>query len=191
MANRKIDSHLVEARSRVAHLQRSIGLTTVVLDNWRGAIRLVYGGPNTPECPAECAQCRLFQAVGLDDPEMIKPDETDDNRLNFVATLNLPRDSDRLLAPRLRRCLNCMTLGQYANFYIAWFLNRANSEDEIREELELVSGFRLVYHRGATKLDEVETAAKRIIVESVLWRLDPEDRRHSVIVKHAERLSLL
>jgi len=192
MPSEKINSHLREATAFVQDLAKHVPLTTVVIDDWREAIRLIYGGPNNPNCGNNCGDCPLFQAVGPDDPKLLKPDGTPQSELNFIQTLakpELPRDTQ--LAPNVRNFVNCMSLAQYMSFYTAWLVQVCEDEGEILKELELVEGMRIVYHRGIHDLNELESVVKRLIVENALWQLPEDHWRVPLIIKHAERLGLI
>jgi len=192
MPSIKINSYLKKATAFAGALSERVPLTTVVIDNWRGAIRLIYGGPNNPRCPSSCGQCSLFRDVGVDDPALIDRNEEDERKLHVVTTLAKPDVPDDFkLNANVRRFVNCMSLAQYASFYTAWLVQKCESEDEVLKELELVEGMRIVYHRGVHDLSGLECAVKRLIVENALWQLPENNWKIPLVIKHATRLGLI
>ena len=164
-----LEVHLVEARKFVSHLKDRLDLWTVILDDWAG-IRLVYETADVAGCTNDCGRCPTFLALGEDQAQpagtlrtTLKPATTD----HTDVTVN--------------RMLNCKTPHNYADSFVRWLARRCVTDQDYRDELDLVFGFRVVYLKGAESEEDLEAggwALKRKIIERALDQTDDRGRRH-------------
>ncbi len=149
-----------------------VPLHTIIIDDWNTGEgiegpRLIFAGKFTENCPEDCADCPLFQVVGLDEA---KPEF----QIRSSLCLATPGHIDLYPPQAGQRCLNCKTLEQYHEVFICWILEKCDTEELLLAELDWVLGFRILYYRGSWKrqhFQEVETSSQRFILEESIRRL--------------------
>ncbi len=169
-------NYLQEAQEAVARVRRIVKISSAILDDWRG-MRIIYGY----SCSGVCSSCALYRAVGKD------TEEFDDMKLR--TTLRKATVEDRVIfSPQC--FLNCKTPEQYVECFVQWLVTKCFTYQEVRDELSLVQGFRLLYQEGTRDLRASEENLKRLVVEHTLAHIHESDQRHAWVREIALSLKL-
>lgn len=106
------------------------GITTVILDNWRG-YRFIYDTRDVRACRNDCANCRLYQLLKGE------PSGT------FTARLKKASAADKkIFGPQ--NYLNCKTVEQYRRCYINFFNKRIKNRKQFAKEMALLNTMRIL-----------------------------------------------
>lgn len=174
-----MESRIMPFRTEAAAFARDLAarlpVNTVILDDWAG-IRLIYETDDVANCGNNCAACPTHAILGGD------PAMPPDDRL----ITSLTPASERHTSVKRNRMLNCKTKADYMESFIAWLAGRCASAAEIREELDLVFNFQVVYDRScpdAAALEELARSMKRRIIDQAVSRTNPETA--DVIARYA------
>lgn len=178
-----VDKYCEQAQEELKALTGKLPLTSVILDNWGGAVRFVYGADFVSSCNSKCEECPLFKTVGVDASEL--------KRESFVTTLRPASEAALEVFPSKQKFLNCKTMEQYLGAIIAWLVERCRDNDSIAAELELAKGFRILYSKGFQDLSLLEKESKRHVVEEALRRMDADDSRKGFLASYARQIGLV
>lgn len=178
-----VDKFYDQAQKELMVIIEKLPLTSAILDNWGGAIRIVYGADFVNNCSSECEECPLFKIVGVDSPDL-KPD-------NFVTTLRLASKGALDVFPSKQRFLNCKTLEQYLGAIIAWLVEKCEDNQSIATELDLARGFRILLAEEDFDLSVIEKASKKYVVEESLRRMNELDSRRDFLYSYAKKIGLI
>jgi len=173
-----------EAQAVVARVIERVDVESAILDDWNAGVdkngkelkgpRIVWGWCGCRS--SGCGTCGLFRVVGGD-----KPSEIVQNPKSYCLrpALCLAGTGHFSFLPQtcLQRQLNCKTLAQYREAYVAFVLNCCDTEEKMHAEIAWIIGFRLLYlndvdvgfSHGALLSRELEM--KREIVGRVMQQL--------------------
>jgi hypothetical protein len=123
------------------------------VDNWRGW-RFIFDTEEVRNCNNDCRNCKLYNLL-KNEKEGI-----------FSAGLYPANQKDKKLFGG-QNFLNCKTLEQYIDCYVNFLLKEANTEREIREELNLIRNFRIIFSRETDDLKKKENEFRRSIIKKI------------------------
>jgi hypothetical protein len=178
-----VDKFYEQAQKDLSVIIERLPLDSAILDNWGGAVRIVYGADYVKNCNSKCEECPLFEAVGVDKPDL-QPD-------SFVTTLRLANKRVLDVFPSKQRYLNCKTLEQYLRAIVTWLVERCEDNQSIAAELDLASGFRILLHKNDIDLSIIEKASKKYVVEEALRRMSLLDNRRDFLYSYAKKIGLI
>ncbi|MFH0814669.1 MAG: hypothetical protein V1902_01055 [Candidatus Falkowbacteria bacterium] len=167
-----------------AVLRAGVPIDSAILDDWNAGTdqngvrikgpRIIWG---LEACRmSRCSGCKLFCAVGAD---MRKTMIQNDNALRLRRTLCLAKKKHLSFLPVTcwQKYLNCKTIEQYNAAFVAFVMERCDTEEKMHAELAWILGFRLLYlnEEGigwdcATLLSK-EQEMKREIIGRVMMEL--------------------
>ena len=178
-----VDKFYEQAQKDLMIITGKLPLNSAILDNWGGAVRIVYGADFVNNCNSECEKCPLFEIVGVDMPDL-KPD-------SFVTTLRPASKGALDVFPSKQRYLNCKTLEQYLGAIIAWLVEKCEDNQSIVAELDLARGFRILLAEKNPDLSVIEKASKKYVVEESLKRMKASDSRRDFLYSYAKEIGLI
>lgn len=178
-----VDKFYEQAQKDLAIIIEKLPLDSAILDNWGGAIRIVYGADFVNNCNSKCEECSLLETVGVDMPDL-KPD-------SFVTTLRLANERVLDVFPSKQKYLNCKTLEQYLGAIVAWLVEKCEDNQSIAAELDLASGFRILLAEKDLDLSIIEKASKKYVVEESLRSMNALDSRRDFLYSYAKKIGLI
>ncbi len=143
------------------------GFYAIILDNWRGWY-FIYDSPEVRLCNNDCANCKLYEAVSSS--------SENSQYAHFFEASELDK---KMFGPHNFR--NCKTLDGYKKSYEYFLVNETNSPEEIKDELDLLLGMRIVYAQEGSSSD-LELSFKRSVIDSVLAQC--EKAKSNIIREH-------
>lgn len=165
--NDKIAALAAEAFKRLSRKPNTF--INVCVDDWRGW-RFIFDTEEVRNCDNNCDNCKLFN--------LLKNDEKEGK--DFSSGLYPADQEDKELFGK-QNFLNCKTLEQYRDCYVNYLLKKANTEREIREELNLIKhSFRIIFSKETDNLTELEDKFRKSILQRVLRQAD-EHKRNKII----------
>lgn len=187
-----VDPFFQEAQIFVKQIQNKIHLTSAILDDWntgegiKGA-RIIYGAPCIAECKSQCSDCLLFQVVGEDDLKEKK---------SFRSSLCRATEGQLDLFPSKEKYLNCKTVEEYLEAFVIWIVEKCDSEELLKAELDWVKGFRVLFLDGnydLTFLKEKEKEFKTHIINESLKRLrgKMDFQRVKIILEYGKQMCIM
>ena len=183
MSSLDLNKFFTETQRFASGLAEKIPLTSVILDDWRGGPRLIYGSPLVTNCKSNCTECPISQALNEDPATLPK---------NALITTLIPATEDDLkIFPAKQKFLNCKTLEDYLNCFVAWLIKKCHTKQQIEEEFDLVKNFRIVYLPGTDNLPKAEKQGRQRIIRQTLNQIDKEDPRRQMIAGQAKKLGLM
>lgn len=146
-----LEQFFLAAQAKAVEISQHLPVSCVLLDNWhpRGArnvrgARLIYDTNEVAACNNVCGTCRLFHAVGTDDPPNPEP--------VLRSALCAASAEQRALFDGKQRHLNCKTLDQFEQVFVIWCLEKCPTQAEFWAELDLANQFRVLIYEGQTDL---------------------------------------
>ena len=181
---RPVDPFFLYAQRKVLQLLRHrVPIVSAVLDDWGGAIRIIYEIRGVEECNDCCETCRLFIAVG-EDPAVLKHNW-------FTPTLvRTPPEYFSVISAK-QRYLNCKSLGQYSIAFVEYVVAKCTTPEILRAELRWIAQFRILYFQDRSDLVKIEKEIKLGIIKECLTRLKIADpARYEFIVQETQKLNI-
>lgn len=168
-------------------IRNGIPVESAILDDWGGAIRIIWGTKNCTYCGSRCSTCPLFLAVSID-PDDLKADQ-------FTPTLKeAPAEYLEIFSAKQKQ-LNCKTIEQYMASFVEYFIAMCNTEELLRAELEWVKNFILLYMDNNLYMDNpdgLEKKARRMKLEIIRRCLEQLDQdRAEYLRAEAKELGLV
>jgi len=187
-----VDPFFQEAQTFVAQIQDQVQLTSAILDDWntgegvKGA-RIIYGAPCVAKCNSQCLECSLFRIVGEDNAGEKK---------SFRSSLCRATEGQLNLFPSKEKYLNCKTVEEYLAAFIIWIVEKCDSEELLKAELDWVKGFRVLFLDGnydPAFLKEKEKEFKAHILNKSLDRLREKMDLHRVriVLEYGKQMGTL
>jgi hypothetical protein len=175
-----------EARTFTLELNRKKPcVSDVILDDWGGGPRLIYGGNCVERCPVTCDECPLYRLVGVD--------EVVPSSKRLQTTLCTPREQQLSLIPNQQRCLNCKTPKQYMYFFIQWALHRCDSEELLLDELDWIRGFRVILVAGDSDEQHLASSEREMKIDILrkVFARHPSEKMRGLVYQFAHDNNLV
>jgi len=135
----------------------------VGVDNWRG-FRFVFDTKDVRKCRNNCKKCELYKLL------------KNEGEGFFSGTLYPANYNDKKLFGR-QNFLNCKTLKQYRNCYINFLSKKCGTEIEMREEVNLVINFKIIYSQKTKDLIKLENEFKKKVFQKTLNNIKGKKRQ--------------
>ncbi len=141
--------------------KRYDGFINLIVDDWRG-YRFIFDTKDVRGCNNDCLQCPLFLLLRKEGQNI------------FSAGLYKATKEDKLIFG-FQNYLNCKTLNQYKECYVNFLLKKNITENEIKEELELIKSSRIIFSKEKDN-GIIEDKFKKSIIKDALIRANKNRR---------------
>lgn len=145
------------------------GFINVIVDDWRG-FRFIFDTEDARTCFNDCQNCPLYNLV---------KDESED--FFSVGLYKASEEDRRFFGPQ--NFLNCKTLEQYKNCFIQFLLKKAQTQEEIEEELDLIFNLEIIYSKNNNP-KKIQEEFRKDILQKVLEKIDA--RRRKIIIDYLQ-----
>ncbi|MBU1167877.1 hypothetical protein KKC60_05760 [Patescibacteria group bacterium] len=128
-------------------------------DNWRG-YRFIFDTSDVRNCKNDCPNCPLYVSI-----------KKSQSKFGFIKAT---QEDKKIFGPQNQ--LNCKTLAQYSQCYTNFITTKINSYQEMKEELTLITGFKVLYSKNGQE-SKIETDFKQGIIRKAEKILDNKKRK--------------
>jgi len=128
------------------------GFISVSFDNWRG-FRFIFDTKETRKCDNNCKECPLYN--------LLKKEKIYKNNFGLIKAT---KNDKQLFGPQ--NFLNCKTLEQYENCFVNFILKECKTEKEIKDELNLVKDFKIVFSKNDS-VKKIEKDFKKSVMNKL------------------------
>ncbi|MBU1891065.1 hypothetical protein KJ782_06305 [Patescibacteria group bacterium] len=145
----------------IKELTRKNKFNFIILDNWRG-LRFIYDTEDVRNCSNQCQSCLLYKLF------------VNERSNSLTALYPASRKDKRLFGPQ--NYLNCKTLEQYRDCYVNFINLKANTANEIYDELKLVNNLMIVYSKD-NNIENIEDRFKNSIINKAVNKASRQKRQ--------------
>lgn len=150
MTNQDFKKIIIEANKIVKKYPQ---VNNIIFDNWRGW-RFIFDTEEVRRCHNDCQNCGLYKFL-----------KGRRRSANYAGLIKASKN-DKAMFGR-ENFLNCKSWENYQNCYTYFILNKTKTAAEIKSELDLLMGLRVVY--SANGLPELlEDRFKKEVIGAVL-----------------------